>query len=149
MPWFAVLKNLPVGYDNTVQQVWFVGQAYRVSSYDHHTTAVHTPAHETTKEWRISKAMARRLFDKPYWEDEVVVTETPTLKETLQPYQLQVLDALTKYNQLTTQSLITSNNQIMALKREMEQTFMQGVDETVYSYGNLYDSQGNDRFHGY
>jgi len=155
MPWYAVLKNLPSGYRNDVQKVWYVGKTYRVSSYNHDTTAVHTDALEygpdATKEWRISKAMARRLFDKPYYiaddvkEDATIVF--PDNVPTMQPYQLQILDALYKLKKEQTDSLIDSRKEIEAIKRELEQTLSQSVDDSVF--GNLYDSQGNDRFHGY
>ena len=71
MPWFSVLKFMPAGYNNAVQQVWYLDKTYRVSSHNQDTTAVHTP-HLETKIWYIDKRMARRLFDKPYWLEKEI-----------------------------------------------------------------------------
>lgn len=132
MPWYAVLKNLPSGYDNSIQKVWYVGKTYRVSSYNRDTTAVHTPHHETIKEWHITKAMARRLFDEPYYEAELELPETTNFSPTLQPYQLQMLDALKNFKQEEFDTLIEHRQQITDIKPDMDNLRTGG-----WSYDNI------------
>jgi hypothetical protein len=71
MPWYAELVRLPAGYDNSKQQVWYIGKRYRVSYRTEHTAAVHTPK-LSTPEWIMDKEMARRLFSKPYWSKDAL-----------------------------------------------------------------------------
>lgn len=135
MPWYAVLKNLPAGYRNDIQQIWYVGKTYHVSSYNHDTTAVHTP-NGTQKEWRISKSMARRLFDKPYYIAEGVKENAtivyPDNVPSMQPYQLQILDALYKLKKEETDSMIEHRHQITDIKRDVEKLRSGG-----WSYDNI------------
>ena len=129
MPWYAVLKMLPAGYDNRVQQVWYLDKTYRVSSHSHETTAVHTP-HLETKVWYLNKNMAKRLFDKPYYvfeQDGVVQDEFE-----LQPYHEKAIAAYKQYKQQELDQKLKYNQEIKDIKRDVEKLRSGG-----WSYDNI------------
>lgn len=71
MPWYAKLEQLPQGYDNTREAVFWLGKEYRVSKHTiPHQVAIHTPNSIVTPIMYVDVDMARRLFRKPYWKDE-------------------------------------------------------------------------------